>query len=246
MSKSSSSFSINKKKLGLIILILGFTFVVIHEIKHRVNDHTYETSRLIEFEGMYFDQPYPMLVFDKFYTPDQVAQNALIVGPGKQGAQNIFERLEEKHGRLNGKSIRLSGTLYTTDNKTLIELSQGADALLAIERGYTYPIQRTAKKPIQLKGEIVNAKCWFTQQEIREGYYHKRCSKACIENCIPAVLKVENQGGNAFYLLETTTTGGQAEIIDHIAKTVEINGEVNFQNGWSVLSLSENSIRLID
>ena len=246
MSKSSSFLSLNKKSLGLIVLLLGLTAFFIHEVKHRINDHSYETFLLTEFEGMYFDQPYPMMVFDEYSIPAGVTQNALIVGPGKSGAQEIFQQLEEKHGALNGKSVRLRGTLYTTDNKTLIELSEGVDALLAIERGYTYPIQRTAKNPIQLQGEIVNAKCWYTQQETRDGYYHKRCSKSCIENGIPPVLKVEKQSGNAFYLLDATTEAGEEAIINHIAKAVEIDGEVNFQNGWSVLTLDENSIRTID
>ena len=230
MSKSSSFLPPNKKGLGLILLLLGLTVFIIHEVKHHLNDHSYKTSLLTEFEGMYFDQPFPMMVFDEFSIPEGVTQNALIVG----------------HGALNGKSIRLRGTLYATDNKTLIELSEGADALLAIERGYTYPIQRTAKKTMQLQGEIVNAKCWYTQQETRDGYYHKRCSKSCIENGIPPVLKVKNESGNTFYLLDATTETGQEAIINYLAKTVEINGEVNFQNGWSVLSLDENSISTID
>lgn len=246
MSKSSSFLPLNKKSLGLIVLLLGLTAFFIHEVKHRINDHSYETFLLTEFEGMYFDQPFPMMVFDEYSIPAGVTQNALIVGPGKSGAQEIFQQLEVKHGALNGKSVRLRGTLYTTDNKTLIELSEGVDALLAIERGYTYPIQRTAKNPIQLQGEIVNAKCWYTQQETRDGYYHKRCSKSCIENGIPPVLKVEKQSGNAFYLLDATTEAGEEAIINHIAKAVEIDGEVNFQNGWSVLTLDENSIRTID
>jgi len=246
VSKSSSFLPLNKKSLGLIVLLLGLTAFFIHEVKHRINDHSYETFLLTEFEGMYFDQPFPMMVFDEYSIPAGVSQNALIVGPGKSGAQEIFQQLEEKHGALNGKSVRLRGTLYTTDNKTLIELSEGVDALLAIERGYTYPIQRTAKNPIQLQGEIVNAKCWYTQQETRDGYYHKRCSKSCIENGIPPVLKVENQSGNAFYLLDATTEAGEEAIINHIARAVEIDGEVNFQNGWSVLTLEENSIRTID
>ena len=246
MAKSSSFPPLNKKSLGLILLLLGLTAFIIHEVKHRMNDHNYETSLLTEFEGMYFDQPFPMMVFDEFNIPEGVTQNALIVGPGKSGAQEIFQQLEEKHGILNGKSVRLRGTLYSTDNKTLIELSQGADALLAIERGYTYPIQRTAKKTMKLQGEIVNAKCWYTQQETRDGYYHKRCSKSCIENGIPPLLKVKNESGNAFYLLNVTTTAGQEAILNHIAKTVEISGEVNFQNGWSVMTLDENSISTTD
>ena len=246
MAKSSSSLPLNKKSLGLILLLLGLTTFIIHEAKHRMNDHNYETSLLTEFEGMFFAQPFPMMVFDEFNIPKGVTQNALIVGPGKSGAQKIFLQLEEKHGALNGKSVRLRGTLYTADNKTLIELSEGVDALLAIERGYTYPIQHTAKKTLQLQGEIVNAKCWFTQQETRDGYYHKRCSKSCIENGVPPVLKVKTESGNAFYLLDATTTAVQEAIINHIAKPIEMNGEVNFQNGWSVLTIDEKSISTIN
>ena len=246
MAKSSSSLPLNKKSLGLILLLLGLTTFIIHEVKHRMNDHNYETSLLTEFEGMFFAQPFPMMVFDEFNIPKGVTQNALIVGPGKSGAQEIFQQLEKKHGALNGKSVRLRGTLYSTDDKTLIELSEGVDALLAIERGYTYPIQRTTKKTIQLKGEIVNAKCWFTQQETRDGYYHKRCSKSCIENGVPPVLKVKTESGNAFYLLDATTTAVQEAIMNHIAKPIEMNGEVNFQNGWSVLTIDEKSISTIN
>jgi hypothetical protein len=246
VAKSSSFLLLNKKSLGLIVLLLGFSAFIIHEVKHRMNDHNYETFLLTEFEGMYFAQPFPMMVFDEFNIPKGVTQNALIVGPGKSGAQKIFLQLEEKHGALNGKSVRLRGTLYTADNKTLIELSEGVDALLAIERGYTYPIQHTAKKTLQLQGEIVNAKCWFTQQETRDGYYHKRCSKNCIENGIPPVLKVKKESGNAFYLLDATTPAGQEAIIKHVARAVEINGKVNFQNGWSVLTINENSISTIN
>ena len=60
------------------------------------------------------------------------------------------------------------------------------------------------------------------------------------------VLKVKTESGNAFYLLDATTTAGQEAIINHIAKAVEMNGEVNFQNGWSVLTIDENSISTIN
>ena len=125
------------------MLFLGLSAIIIHEVKHRINDHSYETFLLTEFEGMYFNQPFPMMVFDEFSIPKGVTQNALIVGPGKSGAQEIFQQLEEKHGILNGKSVRLRGTLYSTDNKTLIELSQGADALLLLREAIPIPYNGT-------------------------------------------------------------------------------------------------------
>ena len=246
VSNSSSLLSNYKKRLGLITLLLILSAIIIHEVKHRSNDHTFNNTDLSEFEGMYFSDPFPMLVFDELTVPRNLPLHALIVGPGKLGAQKIIQELEEKHGPLNGKGIRLRATLYNSDGKTLIELSQGVDALLEVERGYTYPIQRTAKKAITIRGEIVNAKCWFSQQDVRAGYYHQRCAKTCINNGIPPVLMVENEGGNTFYLLDANTVEGQNSIIEHVAKKVEITGEVNFQNGWSVLSLAKKEISTIN
>lgn len=237
-----SFFLKNKKRVGAILIALLLIALIHHEYMHGVNDHSYETSLLSEFEGIYFDQPYPSLVFDETFIPKNVGQHALIVGPGKSGAQEIVQQLEEQHGSFNGKSIRLRGTLYTTNNKTLIELSQGKDALLAIERSLTYPVQRTAKKPIELTGEIVNAKCWLSQQEVREGYYHSRCTKACIKKGIPPLLKVKNKGGNTLYVLAGLNEDANADLFKHIAQLVTIKGEVNFQNGWSVLSFAKGNI----
>ncbi len=246
MSKTSTFFFNNKKILGFVLLLFAVIALITHEVKHRLNTHTFIAGNLTEFEGMYFEQPFPMLVFDDFYIPKGAVKNALIVGPGKTGAQSIFQELEKKHGALNGKSIRLSGTIYTTDERSLIELSEGADALLAIERSYTYPIQRTNKKALTIVGEIVNAKCWLSAKQNSAGYFHQRCSKSCIEKGIPPLLKVKSESGNAFYLLSATTAKGKTAILDHVAKEVEISGAVNFQNGWSVLSIDENSIRSID
>lgn len=244
MSLFSSFILKNKKTLGGILFLLFVVAVLIHEVKHAVNDHTYEMENLTEFEGIYFNQPFPTLIFDEYFIPDGAGQQALIVGPGKSGAKEIIQELEKKHGSFNGKSIRIRGTLYSSDNKTIVELSQGVDALLAIERSLTYPIQRTAKTPLELTGEIVNAKCWYSQQESREGYYHQRCSKACIKNGIPPLLKVEKPSGNALYILDATTEKAKAALIDGVAEQITISGEVNFQNGWSVLSFAEENITL--
>ena len=92
-----------------------------------------------------------------------------------------MEQLEDQFGSFNGKRIRLQGSLRRGDGTMIGELSQGVDALIAIEGSLTYPIQQTAAKPIELKGEIVNAKCWLSWAIPREDWTHRYCSKKCIQ-----------------------------------------------------------------
>ena len=119
------------------------------------------------------------------------------------------------------------------------ELSQGVDALIAIEGSLTYPIQQTAPKPIELKGEIVNAKCWLSWAIPREDWTHRYCSKKCIQQGIPPMLKVVQNGHNVLYLIKEENS---AELLGKYAsEVIELKGQVYYQNGWNVLRLSEES-----
>ena len=119
------------------------------------------------------------------------------------------------------------------------ELSQGVDALIAIEGSLTYPIQQTAPKPIELKGEIVNAKCWLSWAVPREGWTHRYCTKKCLEQGIPPILKVVQDERNVLYLIEGKNSA--ALFSKYASKKLKLGGEVYYQNGWNVLRLSEES-----
>ena len=168
--------------LSLLLLLVGAYNAVQY-----ANMHNYEAVENTQFQGIYFNTPHPMIRLDEAFVSQDFSPYVLLAGPGQTGVQNIMEQLEDQFGSFNGKRIRLQGSLRKGDGTMIGELSQGVDALIAIEGSLTYPIQQTAPKSIELKGEIVNAKCWLSWAVPREGWTHRYSTKKCLEQGIPPI-----------------------------------------------------------
>ena len=230
-----------KKQQRYLLLVLSLLLLIVgaYNAVQYANMHDYEEVENTQFQGIYFNTPHPMLRLDEAFIPKDFSPYVLLAGPGQTGAQNIIKQLEDQFGSFNGKRIRLQGSLRKGDGTMIGELSQEVDALIAIEGSLTYPIQQTAPKPIELKGEIVNAKCWLSWAIPREGWTHRYCTKKCIEQGIPPMLKVVQNGHNVLYLIKEENS---AELLGKYAsEVIELKGQVYYQNGWNVLRLSEES-----
>ena len=117
-----------------------------------------------------------MLRLDEAFIPKDFSPYVLLAGPGQTGAQNIIKQLEDQFGSFNGKRIRLQGSLRKGDGTMIGELSQGVDALIAIEGSLTYPIQQTAPKSIELKGKLSMQNAGSAGHSTRR-WTHRYCSK---------------------------------------------------------------------
>ena len=230
-----------KKQQRYLLLVLSLLLLLVgaYNAVQYANMHDYEAVESTQFQGIYFNTPHPMLLLDEAFSMQDFSPYVLLVGPGQTGAQGIMEKLEEQFGLFNGKRIRLQGTLRKGDGTLVGELSQGVDALIAIEGSLTYPIQQTAPKPVELTGEIVNAKCWLSWANPRTGWTHHYCSKKSLEQGIPPILKVIQDKRNVLYLIEGKNS--HELMLPHVGKELHVNGEVYYQNGWNVLRLSEES-----
>lgn len=244
-------FNGNRKILTLFLvplfLLLPLLSFLIVYFQKPFNNHQFESETQREFEGIYFDRPQPMLLLDDYYQPDGLDPQALLVGYGKFGARSTIKEIEKKWGSFNGKKIRLQGTLLFGDEKILIELTQGTSSVLSVQTDLTYALQQTSPKLQQLKGEIIDPKCWFGAMKPGEGKVHKSCAIRCISGGIPPMLKVHKNNGNIYYLLENTAPKPiNAEILDFVGEPVEITGSVYYQNGWNVLQTNANKIMFVD
>ena len=221
--------------LALLMLSVGAYNAVQYS-----NIHDYEEIENTQFQGIYFSAPHPMIRLDEAFELPDFSPFVLLVGPGQTGAQPIMDQLEEQFGSFNGKRIRLQGSLRKGDGTMIGELSQGVDALIAIEGSLTYPIQQTAPKPIKLKGEIVNAKCWLSWAVPREGWTHRYCTKKSLEQGIPPMLKVVKDERHVLYFIEGENSA--MLLAKHATDELELKGEVYYQNGWNVLRLSQENL----
>lgn len=238
----------NKKALRYLLiplfLFIPFIMYVIVAFETPFNNHQFELGTIREFQGVYFDSPKPLVKLNAADVPEGYDPEALLVGYGKFGAESTMARVIEKTGPLQGREIRLRGTLLYGDEKIIIELTEGEASVVGEASNHMHPVQMTRAKPTVLKGEIIDPKCWFGAMKPGEGKVHKSCAIRCISGGIPPVLKVEQNKMYIYYLLEGIDNEPLNEtILEFVAEPVEISGNTYYQNGWNVLQTGAAHIR---
>lgn len=242
-------FKSNQKSV-LIICMGTFIFWALYTTQKRGDFHDLDTAEswgVNTFSGVYFNLPQPVFVLDEGTYPEGLKSQALLVGNERFDVAEIIAAKEETPGEFNGKYMRISGTLFYGDEKMLIELTDGMNAIISVNKSLSYPVQQTQPKAVTLNGEILNPKCWFDSLKSGEGKSHKSCAIRCIEEGKPLILKVLKDGGNVYYLLESTTPENiNTSLSDFVAEPVQIEGQVLYQNGWNVVRTNVSKIKYLN
>ena len=174
--------------------------------------------------GVVRERPYPALRVDGAAAG---APWALLVAPGKHGADPLVRGQDGRH-------ISLEGTPIERDGRTMFELVPGSmkaanDAILASEESDAVRIGA-----VTLRGEIVDSKCFLGVMVPGAGKTHKDCASLCLRGGMPPALFVQDRSGrSALLLLEDQSgqaIGGRA--IALAGEPVEITGTTWRQQGW--------------
>ena len=240
-----------KKFIILIFIALPLLAFSIIYAQRGFNNHQFELGKSTELTGTYHSNPVPVLEVQKSKMKADLSNYILLVGYGKLGAEGIMKDIAEIKGDLDGKNITLKGTLIYGDGKTVLELTNKANSLIKIH-GDADPtkviLETKSVNLFNLKGEIVDPKCYFGVMKPGEGKIHKSCAIRCISGGIPPVLKTKTlRDKNEYYIL----LGEKGEkinqkILDKIAEKVIINGRSAHINGWNYLYVDPNTIDLIE
>lgn len=136
----------------------------------------FEFGRERTFEGRLVERPYPFL--------DVAGERYWLVGPGKRGAEAIV------HG-LNGRRVRVTGTLIERDVDRMIEIGPGA----VQAEGDAVSIEPLALVgEATLEGEIVDSKCHLGVMKPGDGPTHRDCAVRCLLGGVPPLLVVTEGG----------------------------------------------------
>lgn len=214
------------KKVRLYILLLlgaaAVTAVVVVAMQQPFYPSTYEFLNYRSFEGVISESPYPTLLVDRPGEPGEDAPHSryYLVAEGKHGAQEAVSGLD-------GKRVRLEGTLVYRDDQTMLEIVDGtveevsAADTLALAAGKSLGTHT-------LVGEIVDSKCFLGVMNPGNLKPHRACASLCIRGGIPPVLAVRDRAGRASYLMLQGPNGQTVneEVLDLVAEPVEITGEV--------------------
>jgi hypothetical protein len=196
----------------------------------------FEFGQTTELEGVLALRPVPML---KIRNGDGV-QSLLLVGKGKHGAEETLEALAKTQANaLDGRSIRLRGTLIYHDGKGLLELADLEEAFAGFGAKATHQVAVESLGAVVLRGEIADPKCFFGVMKPGEGKPHRSCAIRCIAGGIPPVLKVADKNGNSAYYLLKGTNGEDihAQVLDYVADDIRVCGVLEKTDDWYVLKI---------
>jgi hypothetical protein len=192
---------------------------------------TFEFGHPQRFAGTLVEHPYPALQLD---ADSREATRLLLVAPGKHGADALV------HG-LGGRHVTLTGTRIRRGMHTMIEVEPASLVVgeasespvpAAIERAET-----SSARLVNVRGEIVDSKCFLGVMVPGLGKTHKDCASLCLRGGIPPALYVEDRAGESAVMLLTGASGESisAQALEIAGEAIDMTGKLQRQGGWLVL-----------
>ncbi|MCE9616231.1 MAG: hypothetical protein K8T26_18315 [Lentisphaerae bacterium] len=190
------------------------------------------------FEGFISEQPYPTLIATHPIDAgnDRAVSRLYLVAPGKHGAQSLVAGLD-------GRSVRLDGSLIYRDNQAMIEVRPQSTHLL--DQRVVRSTTPVALGTYTLRGEIVDSKCYLGVMKPGNLKPHKACAIRCISGGCTPVLVVRDAAGSAVYVMLAGADGRPVnrEVLDMVAVPLEVTGRVERQDNLFVLKSEPSTYR---
>ena len=104
-------------------------------------------------------------------------------------------------------------------------------------------LERSDNGPVELTGEIVDAKCFLGVMVPGSGKTHKECASLCLRGGIPPALYVQDRAGHSSLLLLTGPTGEPigSPALQTAGEAISLTGSIQRQGGWLVLRTDPGS-----
>jgi len=194
---------------------------------HRTLDGgTFEFGRPRAFSGTLVEHPVPALRPDG--DADESTPWPLLVGPGKHGAASAVRGLAGRH-------VTLTGTRIARGVRTMIEIDPASLVAGSVANALAPPEPST--ESIQLRGEVVDSKCFLGVMVPGAGKTHKECASLCLRGGIPPALHVVDRSGASTLLLVTGPSGEPVaeQALRAAGEAIDMRGTVARLGGWLVL-----------
>jgi hypothetical protein len=245
MDKAPSSYSRYIKKAVVFLACLVILAALILSLQQKkFSTASFEFGQLTEIAGTYQHLPVPAI---KVKTDNDIFGNNAwltipLVGYGKFGAEGVIASLEKEHNTLlEGKQVVLKGTLLYSDGKTLLQVDKNDNPLIRINQPvFNTTTQKQELGEVELKGEIIDPKCYFGVMKPGHGKPHRDCAIRCIEGGMDPVFYVRNDKGEANYYLILGADGRKIndQLKDYIAEPVSLKAKAVQVDDWTVLYIN--------
>lgn len=225
-----------------LLLVAGALALLLVLAHRRRPAARFEYGRPVELAGRIREHPCPLLLVDRPGITGELpgVSSYPLVAPGKFGAAELVLGLE-------GRRVRLQGTLAFRDGRTLVEIVEGSlRTEPELDPGES-PVAEEQLGRHTLTGEIVDSKCYLGVMNPGQGKTHRACAVRCISGGIPPVLVVREGplAPAAFLLVSAEGRPVNREVLDLVAEPVAITGEVSRLGDLFVLRADPGSYRRV-
>lgn len=255
MDKAPSEFKTQLRRfmwtLLILVPLLGAAWVF---SERPFSDSVFEFGKLSTIEGIYKAEPVPMLevYIGKDIEGKPIHRHIMLIGFGKMGALPTIEAIENEQGsNLDGKQVKFRGTLVYHNGQTLLELSEGENALVEIVEN-TMPKAQGVEALTDLatlRGEVLDAKCYFGVMKPGSGKPHRSCGIRCISGGVPPVFKIQSEEGGVQYFLMLGSEGEpiNKKVLDYVADNIQICGRTARLGNWNIVyaDMNQDIIRFL-
>jgi hypothetical protein len=189
------------------------------------------------FSGRVHLTPYPTL---RLTAPDAGtgAVVALVVAPGKHGAEPLLREFD-------GRSVTLSGTRITRDGQLAIEVLPGS-IFTSTRRDREESLSIDADLTT-VRGEIVDGKCYLGVMNPGQGATHRDCAVQCIRGGLPPLLAAKTNHGRIIVYTLAMSDGGpiNGAVASFVGRRVDVTGHVARADGELLLFADAAAIRSV-
>lgn len=200
------------RAVAALMVVTVIVAVVLVFGQQRFAASFFDFGKVREFEGVIREWPNPMLVIG--------STSKSLVAEGKHGAISLVAGLD-------GKSVKLRGTLIHRDRTEMIEVAAGSIQALRDADNTASAVEELGAHV--LAGEIVDSKCYLGVMNPGHTKPHRECAALCIRGGIPPMFVARNADGRSvnLWLLSETGEPVNHHVLDFVAEPVEITGQVS-------------------
>ena len=217
------------KKLFLFLVFI-FIFIIVFILKN-----IDIISEKKEYTGLFFKKPFPLVLINPQNNLID-STSFLITVENVTNINSFFSKLESTIGSIEGKLIKVTGELLTSNGTRFLEISDNPEKILILDRQNTYPSEQTKKQKTNFIGKIVDLQC------IMKNNFSKNCFLSNLYENRNLALRIFKNKEYIDYLLKINDNKILNNFLENdFEKTVKVYGDYYYQNGFNVMNLDSIS-----